>query len=124
MERLCGEQWGDFVLLHSRYYAKRLGRPLSALCYADKRAIVIEPIWLYLPRVWLSGELHEFITVARRRAAQSVGPNDPLTSQERAGMASGNAILWCRSVKSYMDRWIAEHRDGRPDTWTRARNAA
>ncbi|WP_157894982.1 hypothetical protein [Verrucomicrobium sp. GAS474] len=32
MRRLFGDEWGDFCLLHSRYYAKRVGRPVSALC--------------------------------------------------------------------------------------------
>ncbi|MBW7932471.1 MAG: hypothetical protein H3C62_02420, partial [Gemmatimonadaceae bacterium] len=59
MRRLFGAAWGDFVLLHSRYYAKRLGRPVSPLAMADKWVIVLEPWWLYLPRARLTGELSE-----------------------------------------------------------------
>lgn len=124
MRRLFGEPWGEFVLCHSRYYAKRLGKPLSPLCYADKRVIIIEPWWLYLPRVWATGELAEFIAVAQRRATAPIEPGDPLTFHERSAMASGNARAWNRAVRSYMRRWVAEHKGGKPDTWTRTRNAA
>jgi hypothetical protein len=124
MRRLFGEPWGEFVLCHSRYYAKRLGKPLSPLCYADKRVIIIEPWWLYLPRVWATGELAEFMAVAQRRATAPIEPGDPLTFHERSAMASGNARAWNRAVRSYMQRWVAEHKGGKPDTWTRPRNAA
>lgn len=33
-------------------------------------------------------------------------------------------LVWHRAVKAYMRRWIAEHRDGRQDTWTRHRHLA
>jgi hypothetical protein len=124
MRRLFGEPWGEFVLTHSRYYAKRLNRPVSPLCMADKRVIIIEPWWLYLPRVWATGELAEFMAVAQRRATAPIEPGDPLTFHERSAMASGNARAWNRAVRSYMRRWIAEHKSGKPDTWTRSRNAA
>lgn len=123
MGRLFGEPWGDFVLLHSRYYSKRLNRPVSPLCYADKRVIVLEPLWLYLPRVWATGELDEFMAVAQRRAAVAPGPNDPLTTDEREAMASGSPVRWSLAVRSYMRRWIAEHKGGKPDMWTRTRTA-
>lgn len=124
MQRWFGEPWGQLVLLHSRYYSKRGGLPVSPLCYADKRVIVIEPFWLYLPRVWASGELREFMDVARRRALMPIAPGDPLTFHERSAMASGKPRQWNRAIKSYMRRWLAEHKDGKPDTWTRARTAA
>lgn len=121
MRWLFDEPWGDFVLLHSRYYSKRLNRPVSPLCFADKRVIVLEPLWLYLPRVWLTGELQEFMAVAQRRVAIPPSPSDPLTADERAAMGSGSAVRWSRAVPSYMRRWIAEHRDGKADNWTRTR---
>lgn len=122
MRALFGEPWGQFVLLHSRYYAKRLGKSVSPLCHADKRVIVIEPWWLYLPRVWATGELAEFMAVARRRGETMAGPNDPLTPEERAAFLSGSARQWHRTVRAYMRRWLAEHRDGKSDTWTRLRH--
>ncbi|WP_157895425.1 hypothetical protein [Verrucomicrobium sp. GAS474] len=122
MRRLFGDEWGDFCLLHSRYYAKRVGRPVSALCHADKMVIILEPSWLYIPRCWLSGELQEFIDVARRRSATRTGPSDNLSDAEREGLGSGNPWRWHRALKSYMRRWIAAHKDGATDTWTRVRN--
>lgn len=123
MRRLFGDAWGDLVLLHSRYYAKRLNRPPSPLCIADKWVIVLEPSWLYLPRVWASGELTEFLAVAQRRAASESSPTDPLDAAEREAFRSGNAWRWHRALRAYMRRWIAAHADGGPDTWTRVRHA-
>lgn len=124
MRGLFGEPWGDFVLLHSRYYAKRLGRELSPLCLADKWVIVLEPSWLYLPRVRLSGELEEFLDVAERRAASPTAPTDPLTDEERIAFLARDAKIWHRTLKAYMRRWIEAHQDGGPDTWTRVRHGA
>jgi hypothetical protein len=119
---LFGNEWGDFCLLHSRYYAKRLNRPVSKLCHADKVAIIMEPSWLYLPRVWVSGELAEYMAVAKRRCSTVHGADDPLSAQERSMLGSGSAWDWHNAVKSYMRRWIAAHMDGAPDSWTRARH--
>jgi hypothetical protein len=122
MRRLFGEAWGDFVLLHSRYYAKRQRLPVSALAIADKWVIVIEPSWLYLPRAWATGELAEYLEVGARRA-DAWQATDAVTREESMGLGSGRPLVWHRAVKAYMRRWIAEHRDGRQDTWTRRRHA-
>ena len=45
---------------HSRSYAKKIRATPSRLCWADKLGVVLEPWWLYLPRVILSGELNEY----------------------------------------------------------------
>lgn len=107
MTRWFGQQWGDFSLLHSRFYAKRLGRPFSRLCVADKLAVALEPWWFYLPRVWLSGELGEYIQGWGGRTSAE----DPYTWAGRR--------RWHRDVVAYLMAWVAEHRDGRVDTWTR-----
>lgn len=52
--------WGNESLWHSRFYATKSGRNPSNLCWADKLAFSLEPWWLYLPRVWLSGEFKEY----------------------------------------------------------------
>ncbi len=122
MRRLFGKEWGDFCLLHSRYYAKRLDRPVSRLCHADKYVIILEPSWLYLPRTMATGEVWEFIAVARARANTVTGPSDPLNKSERDDFASGDPWRWHRSVQSYMRRWLAHHKDGAADTWTRVRH--
>lgn len=121
MRRLFGDEWGDLVLLHSRYYAKRLNRRISPLCIADKWAIIVEPSWLYLPRAWATGELAEYMAMGRKRAI-----DDPtgLTAQEYKDFRSGSAFRWHHAVRSYMRRWLDEHADGRNDTWTRVRHGA
>lgn len=120
MRRLFGEPWGEFVLTHSRYYAKRLGKDVSPLCAADKRVFMIEPWWLYIPRARASGELAEFIANGQRRAAKN---DEPFTPSERADLASGVPRRWHRAVTVYMRRWLAATRGG-VDTWTTARHSA
>lgn len=55
-------RWWDFTLFHSRSTAKSFGREPSALCLADKYAMALEPRWLYLFRVRLTGEIVEYTT--------------------------------------------------------------
>jgi len=57
---LFGKRFYNECLGHSRYYATEQNIPLSRLCYADKLAFVIEPIWLYLFKACLSGEIKEY----------------------------------------------------------------
>ncbi len=59
MGRLFGPPWRDLCLYHSRYYAQKQGEAISRLCVADKLAMLLEPAWLYLPRVLASGEVWE-----------------------------------------------------------------
>jgi hypothetical protein len=66
MGALFGAAWGDFTRLHSRYYARREGRPPSPLCAADKLATARVPLWLYLLQCRLSGELAEYLAFARQ----------------------------------------------------------
>jgi hypothetical protein len=119
MRWLFGEPWGDFVLLHSRYYAKRLGRDVSPLCMADKWVGILEPAWLYLPRAQATGELAEFLDVGARRAAST---DTNMTPEECAGMASRQPRRWHAAFQSYMRRWIAAHTGGQKDTWTGVRH--
>lgn len=55
----CHEYY-DLCLAHSRSYAHDVGIPPSKLCWADKLCVLYDPWWLYLPRVILSGEIHEY----------------------------------------------------------------
>lgn len=66
MTRLFGPRWGAFTLLHSRYYARLMGQTPSRLCTADKLATALVPAWLYVPMVWVTGELPEYMDLARR----------------------------------------------------------
>jgi hypothetical protein len=109
----CGwgtSHWHDFSLLHSRYYAKRLGLPFSRLCVADKLAFALTPAWLYLPMVRLTGEIDEYLE--RSKAAGCATSNWP------AADYSADVRLWHANLCRYMREWVEAHKDGAQDTWT------
>jgi|SRR5690242_9376274 len=64
--KMRGETWHDFCLYHSRSYAKRDGAEVSKLCYADKLAFTVQPKWLYLFLVRLTGEYVEYLENATK----------------------------------------------------------
>ncbi len=102
MGRLFGDEWYAFTLLHSRFYSKRLNRPFSRLCVADKLGVVLMPWWLYLPLTYLTGEVYEYMA-------------------GQGGRTAGNGHRyreWNREVCNYLRAWVEAHRDGREDTWT------
>lgn len=101
-----GEPWGSFALTHSRFYAKKAGLPVSPLCYADKLVITYENAAFYLWRVRLTGELTEYMKMAAVNSAGQV--------------SAESALVWFRGVQDYVTKWVAEHKDGREDTWTTA----
>ncbi len=119
MHRWFGPEWGDFCLYHSRYYAKRDGRQFSRLCVADKLAVVLEPWWLYLPRVWLSGEMWEYIALAggKNDSKYKGEPNSKYVSQQ---IETGTVRGWHRGMTAYLRDWVEAHKDGGQDTWTPA----
>lgn len=51
----------DLALCHSTHYAQKKGRTVSKLYLPDKACVLLEPIWFYLLRAWLSGELKEYV---------------------------------------------------------------
>jgi hypothetical protein len=113
--------WGAFALLHSRYYAKTLGKQPSRLCIADKLAIALTPGWLYLPMVRATGEIREYMAHAKHRIVGNIN----ITDEEKARVVSASQRDWYAGVQSYCRRWAMEHRDGKVDTWTSdARNRA
>lgn len=114
MRRLFGRQWGEFTLYHSRYYAKRNGAQFSRLCVADKLAFCLTPRWLYLPMVRATGELHEYLATGRGAAGEAQWDNTGLDTAE----------AWHARLHEYMGRWVAEHKDCRPETWIRVRHGA
>lgn len=121
MRLIGGRKWHDFSLLHSRYYAKTLGRQPSKLCVADKLAIALTPGWLYLPMVRATGEIREYMAHAKHRL---VG-NEQVSESERRSLTSRSEKEWYAGVQSYCRRWAYAHRDGSVDTWTSdARNRA
>jgi len=102
------QRWFDFTLYHSRFLAKRHGRPHSRLCVADKLAFTLEPAWLYLPRVALTGELREYMSHHA----------DGMRYGDGSASAHCGAWQWHAEVCRHLRAWVAEHRDGRRDTWT------
>lgn len=101
--------WGNEVLYHSRFLAKRYNAKPSRFCIADKLAIVLTPRWLYLPLVRMTGEVKEYMNKSEsRNGAKYSGMN----------LDTKNIRVWYDSMIAYMTRWIAEHKDGREDTWT------
>lgn len=115
MARWFGAEWGTFCLLHSRYYAKKHGLPFSRLCVADKLAIALEPWWFYLPRVIASGEIKEYLAYARGQADTAHGDSAESDYAKQSATARG----WHTAMCNYLVAWVAEHRDGRQDTWTK-----
>ena len=103
--------WYCFCYYHSRFMAKRCGVRYSRLCVADKLAVALEPWWFYLPRVVLSGEIREYMALAR-------GERDSKYRGETGGDGHGTRRAWFRACTSYLDRWAYEHRNGKDDTWT------
>jgi hypothetical protein len=118
MGQLFGHEWHDFYLLHSRFYAKALGRPFSRLCVADKLAIALTPSWLYLRMVQLTGELADYRQRLRGRTRARV------TSKGWRHLGEEGDREWHRRVQDYCRRWAFEHHDGREDTWTPRTSAA
>jgi hypothetical protein len=117
MDRLFGPFWGDFCRYHSRFRAKQDGQPFSPLCVADKLACVLEPWWLYLPRVLASGEIHEYMALAGGKAGSKYAgePNSKYVVQQ---LEVGTIRSWHRGMTAYLRDWVALHQDGRADTWT------
>lgn len=61
MGHLFGAEWEHFMLCHSRFYARRIGSPVSRLGVADKLAPTLEDRETYLRRTLASGELWEYL---------------------------------------------------------------
>jgi hypothetical protein len=119
MEALFGKEWGDLVLYHSRFIAKRHRRNVSRLCAPDKLAAAIWPVWLYVLLASWSGEIDEYM---ERNRPGSGGKYDATTM--RFSGWSPDKHEWYRGVADYLKRWAYEHRDGRYDTWTQGAQSA
>lgn len=106
------EDWHDFSLYHSRYYAKSRGGQPSQLCFADKLSFTLTPSWLYLPMVSATGEINEYLKNAQKADS---GHWKPTGYDKR---------LWHAQLCEYMTKWVDEHKDGAADTWTDAKRHA
>ena len=114
MRFLFGESWQSFTVRHSRYWAKRMGLPVSRLCAADKLAFVLMPAWLYLPMTRATGELSEYM----QRSAERQAGGERFTPEESAMLSSADPRIWLGGLQSYTRRWVHCHRNGGEDNWT------
>lgn len=96
---IFGPGWRDFTLLHSRFYAERVGRPVSRLCMADKLAICLTPRWLWKLLISLSGERQEYLTV-------------PKYAVDMKDFASGGLNAKHAAMCTRLRQWVAEMSDG------------
>lgn len=106
MDKLFGLKWWIFCQYHSRFTAKKAGVQYSRLCPADKLAVALEPAWLYLPRVILSGEIKEYMAIVETKHSQ-----EPLTNESK--------LKWFRSVCEYLEWWAYEYRNIKFDAVTK-----
>jgi hypothetical protein len=63
-------------------------------------------------RAYRSGELAEYLDLARQRTAAG----EPRYASMHLDLSDERR--WFEEVKAYLTRWVAAHRDGAPDTWT------
>lgn len=120
--RLGKEQfgvWGEFALLHSRFYAKRLDKNPSRLCAADKLSFALTPSWLYLPMTRATGELAEYMS---RSGAKETGTAEG-NKYAHMNVHNDDPKIWFANLADYVTRWAETHKDGRPDTWTPSQEA-
>lgn len=109
--------WYFFCLCHSRHYSKIVGIQYSPLCVADKLATALEPKWLYIPRVILSGEVKEYMEYASNVGGSKYkgeGHDDYITSE----LSKGTLIGWHNGMTTYLKKWAYAHKDGKKDSWT------
>lgn len=107
--------WFAFSLYHSRFLSKRHGRNPSLLCAADKLAIALEPWWFYLPRVWITGEVWEYYSLAKISEGKYAGEVRMMPD----GVDPDSLKGWCLGMQRYCRAWAFEHKDGKQDTWTK-----
>jgi hypothetical protein len=91
--------WYQFTFYHSRFMAKRYQTSFSKLCVADKLAITLEPWWLYLPRVILTGEIKEYRGLANEGKYSSMD------------LSKDGNRQWFESMKEYLRKWIEDNKN-------------
>jgi hypothetical protein len=64
-----------------------------------------------------TGEIDEYMRHADDRNLVVNGQRGGKYTSMRTRTTEGEAV-WYRDVQDYVRRWVEEHRDMRPDTWT------
>jgi len=90
-DRFLGRDMGDLIRGHSKGYAETVRVPLSRLYGPDKLSHAFEPVWLYVARTRLTGEIRQYRAVAHGCAPRN---DDPSVSDHD----------WFRVVRSRMAR--------------------
>ena len=110
MQRLFGQQWGDFTLLHSRFVARSYGVPWSRLCIADKLATALTPRWLFLFLANASGEIHEYM------CERPVGNSQRVESTMfTRGLCEGlTPEKWHHNMTTFVLKWAWDNREVDP----------
>lgn len=108
MMALFGSEWYLFTLLHSRFLAKHSQEEPSRLCAADKLAVALEPAWLYIPRVWLSGEAKEYMALAGHKPGSKYS-NEKRTKEQDELLKRETLTSWHKAMTSHCRRWAFEH---------------
>lgn len=98
---IFGKKWSDFTKYHSRFYAGKDNAKISRLCIADKFSITLEPSWLYLIRANSSGEIHEYMKIAKDVNGKYKAENIETASQKK----------WLFSVQVYLRKWVEENKN-------------
>lgn len=80
------------IRAHSRFNAARHGIPLSKLFRADKLAVALYPTWLYLLLANLSGEIKEYIKIAKDKEGKYIDLLVGATTQTQ----------WVLEIKAHM----------------------
>jgi hypothetical protein len=80
------------IRAHSRFNAARHRIPLSKLFRADKLAVALYPTWLYLLLANLSGEIHEYMEIAKDKEGKYIDLLVNTTTQTQ----------WILEIKAHM----------------------
>ncbi len=97
MGSLFGKKWYFFMRYHSRFLAKKDDQSFSRLCCADKYAIVLYPVWLYLLQTRWTGESKKFMAMEKH--------------VEDLGFRHTSVVEWFKHLQNHMRDWALRHRE-------------
>lgn len=103
MSKLFGPAWGDWMLTHSRFYARKMDCPFSQLCVADKLASLITPLPVYWVLASLSGEFREYVD--NNKSTREDLEYVQLMAQKPSYWR------WLLVLRAYMYKWVVVNRD-------------
>lgn len=72
--KYLGGEYGILCLLHSRFAARAVMRPVSKLCLPDKIGVAKMPDWLWVILARFTGELYEYMGQSKYEI-NKLGPN-------------------------------------------------